>query len=112
MALGAYTQHHLRPLIGEALVHSVGIAQQYQLVHALLIVLLAVAALAMPAHALRTRLEIAGWILALGVGLFSGGIHLAALLGEPGYTQLAPLGGTLLMLGWAVLASAVWTRAP
>lgn len=110
LGLGAYTEHHLRSLISESMYHSVGIALQYQLVHAVLVTLLAGLALTLPAGARNNRLQIAGWIIAIGTLLFSGGIHLAALLGNDVYKQAAPLGGMLLMLGWAVAASAAWAN--
>lgn len=112
IVFGAYTEHHLRSLISEAMYHSVGIALQYQLVHAVLIILLAALTLTLPSGARNNRLQIAGWIIAIGTLLFSGGIHLAALLGNDAYKQVAPLGGMLLMLGWAVTASAACANKP
>ena len=111
VALGAYSEHHLRPLISDTLYHSVGIAAQYQLLHAVRITALAGLALTMPASARRKRLHIAGWIIATGTLLFSGSIHLAAILDDDRYKQLAPMGGTLLMLGWAGIAWAACARA-
>lgn len=52
----------------------------------------------------------AGVAFIAGVMLFCGAIY-ALVLGGLHLAMLAPIGGTLLMLGWALLAaSAVWAR--
>ena len=48
----------------------------------------------------------AGLVLALGTALFSGDLARRALTGERLFPMAAPTGGTLLILGWAVLAVA------
>ena len=48
------------------------------------------------------------WVLLLGVGLFSGSLLAAVLLGWS--TRAAPLGGMLLMLGWLLLSLSHWQR--
>ena len=42
------------------------------------------------------------WAFALGMLLFCGAVYLP-LFGGPGLGMTAPVGGTLLMLGWLVL---------
>ena len=59
-------------------------------------------ALLAPAAVRALRLAAAGLLL-LGMLLFSGSLVAAALLGWP--TALAPFGGTLMMLGWLLLAA-------
>ena len=58
-------------------------------------------ALLAPVPARVLRLVATGLLLA-GMLLFSGSLVAAALLGWP--TALAPFGGTLMMLGWLLLA--------
>lgn len=53
----------------------------------------------LPARALRL---LAMALLLAGMLLFSGSLAAAAMLGSP--TSLAPFGGSLMMLGWLLLA--------
>ena len=59
-------------------------------------------ALLAPVAARMLRLAAAGLLLA-GMLLFCGSLVAAALLGWP--TALAPLGGSLMMVGWLLLAA-------
>ncbi|MBM3567644.1 MAG: DUF423 domain-containing protein [Alphaproteobacteria bacterium] len=49
----------------------------------------------------------AGWLFALGIAMFSGSIGIR-IAGWIETAMLAPVGGILLMLGWAALAVAGW----
>ncbi len=49
---------------------------------------------------------IAGAIILGGAFIFSGEIYFGAYTGNHGLIMLAPLGGTLMILGWIVLAFA------
>lgn len=52
---------------------------------------------------------IAGW--ALGTILFSGDVTLRVFLGQRLFPMAAPVGGTILILAWLVLAAAALARA-
>lgn len=56
-------------------------------------------------------LLVAGVIIAIGVGLFSGDLARRALGGERLFPYAAPIGGTLLILGWIVAAIGCLLRA-
>lgn len=49
---------------------------------------------------------LAGAMILGGAGLFSGVLYGLSLTGERGLVMLAPVGGIVLILGWAVLAFA------
>ena len=90
VALGAYASHVAQAQDGRRL----AIAAAFAFGHGLALLVLASRA---------SRLALAA-SLSIGVGvlLFSGSLGLAVLLGTP--TSLAPFGGSLLMLGWGILA--------
>jgi uncharacterized membrane protein YgdD (TMEM256/DUF423 family) len=46
--------------------------------------------------------RLAGWVMVLGLVLFSGDLALRALQGVPLFPMAAPSGGILLMAGWAL----------
>lgn len=75
------------------------------------VALLSLAAFAREA---ATRLWLlAGLAMALGVVLFSGSIYLSIWSGGAGTGGIAPIGGTVLMLGWLLVAlAAVVDRQP
>jgi len=54
--------------------------------------------------------RLAGFAFALGTLAFCGGVY-AAAIGGVSLGPVAPIGGTTLMLGWALLAAtALWRR--
>ena len=93
VALGAYAAHGIADPRAAA---AVGEAALYLLIHAA-----ALAGLG-PGAGLLGRLG--RWGLLVGVILFAGGITLGHLGPWPPALHLAPVGGTLLMLGWLLLA--------
>ncbi|XP_075345711.1 transmembrane protein 256 [Mycteria americana] len=70
-------------------------ANRYHLLHSL-------ALLAAP-HCRRPA-WCAGSLLCAGIGLFCLPLYYHGLSGDPGLNRAAPLGGTLLILGWGALA--------
>lgn len=73
----------------------------YGMVHAAL--LIAVIALAQGREPRRGAAVFAGWSFALGVVLFSGSLFALAAGGPLWFGWIAPVGGALLILGWAAL---------
>ena len=51
---------------------------------------------------------VAAGMMVLGVLLFSGSIYRAGLMNLDGAGPLAPMGGSLLILSWLVVAVAAW----
>jgi uncharacterized membrane protein YgdD (TMEM256/DUF423 family) len=89
--LGAYAAH-----VAEAQAqHRIGLAALFLFGHGL-----ALLTLAPHAQSRMQRIALVG--LAIGVLLFSGSLTLAALYGTS--TFFAPLGGSLLIIGWLVYA--------
>lgn len=74
-------------------------AVQYQMWHALALVALGLG---------PVRARTVGWLLGAGILLFSGSLYLMALTGIRAFAILTPLGGLLLILGWAALALAAF----
>ncbi|MDE0244567.1 MAG: DUF423 domain-containing protein [Gammaproteobacteria bacterium] len=51
--------------------------------------------------------KVAGWLLIVGVAVFSGTVYMK-LLGGPDFGQLTPYGGTTLAIAWLSAAVGVW----
>ncbi len=55
-------------------------------------------------------LAVGGAVLTLGLILFCGELTLHAMTGRGAFAYAAPVGGVLLILGWLVVAGAVFVR--
>jgi uncharacterized membrane protein YgdD (TMEM256/DUF423 family) len=105
VAAGAASAHALADRLDAAEIGLIQQAALYQILHAL--ALLGVAALAERRASLR--LGLAGLCFALGCAGFAGGLYLR-VLGGIAVGPAIPVGGTLLMAGWALLLTAAFGR--
>jgi uncharacterized membrane protein YgdD (TMEM256/DUF423 family) len=90
VALGAYASHVAQAQDGKRL----AIAALFAFAHGLALIVLC------PRPSRLASLSM--FCFALGIVLFSGSLASAVFFGLP--TTLAPFGGSLLMLGWGILA--------
>ncbi|HEY7928955.1 MAG TPA: DUF423 domain-containing protein [Steroidobacteraceae bacterium] len=111
--VGAFNAHALSGRLGPDGERIVQTAVQYQFYHALGLLALAVLMSHLPAGAPRGVgwLQTAGWLLMVGVVLFSGSLY--ALAGGVSGTlrlvvgALTPLGGLSLILAWCAAATGI-----
>ena len=94
--LGAFGAHALRATLDEGALGWWQTAVQYQMWHALALLALAGAPLA--------RRGGAAALIGGGVLLFSGSLYAMALTGLRPLGAVTPIGGLLMILGWAALA--------
>ena len=83
-------------------------AADYHLWHALAAGLCGLLAGSTPSRSLAA----AGACFAAGVLVFSGSLYLLVLTGERRLGAVTPLGGVLLLAGWALLGAAAWRVRP
>lgn len=100
IALGAFGAHGLRALLSVEALGWWQTAVQYQMWHA--IGMLAIAALG--AQAIRAP----AWLLAVGTIIFAGSLYLMALTDARWLGAITPIGGLLMIAGWALLAWRLW----
>ena len=104
VVLGAYGSHGLD--VDSSQLRSWSTAVQYQLIHALLLLVIA-----LWYHVLPSRvLIVAGQLVGAGVLLFSGSIYGLVLLGASWLGPVTPLGGVCFIVGWLCLLWAGWRR--
>jgi uncharacterized membrane protein YgdD (TMEM256/DUF423 family) len=103
VAMGAFAAHGMAAVAPERLgwVHT---GAQYQLVHA--VALLALALLGAPG-----MLRWAGWAFLVGAVIFSGTLYLMAFGAPRWFGAITPIGGVLLILGWALAILAAFRLA-
>jgi uncharacterized membrane protein YgdD (TMEM256/DUF423 family) len=105
VALGAFGAHGLEPILtANGRLDTFETASLYHLIHAL-----ALFAAAWRTSATGSRLSRwAGILLALGVLFFSGSLYVLAIFDVGFMGAIAPIGGTLMILGWGALALDAW----
>lgn len=103
VALGAFGAHGLKERLPAELMVIWQTAVQYHFWHTL--ALFGVGILlsqGMPSRQLATS----GWLFAAGIVIFSGSLYLLCLTGQRWLGAITPIGGTLWLIGWAVLCYA------
>ena len=96
VALGAFGAHGLRDRLEASQLSSWQTAVQYQLIHAIALIVVGVWLL----HTGAVALRYAGGLFAAGIALFSGSIYLLILTSATWLGPVTPLGGVALMAGW------------
>lgn len=99
VAAGAFGAHALRDSVTAERLAIFETAARYHLVHALAI---------LAAHLLRA--PFAGWAFLAGTIVFSGSLYLLVVLDRSWLGAVTPIGGVLLLAGWAALAVAASGR--
>ena len=103
--LGAFGAHGLRDKVAPPMLEIYRTGVLYHLVHAL-----AVLAVAFAADRLRRPRLVAGLFTA-GIAIFSGTLYLLAITGVMKLGAITPIGGLLLMAGWAALIAEGFARS-
>lgn len=101
VGLGAFGAHSLRQAVTPARLEVWGTATDYQLGHALGLILVG---LVLHIRPRRTALRFAAWSLALGTVVFSGSLYALVLANQPWLGAITPIGGVALILGWIAFA--------
>jgi len=105
VALGAFGAHGLRDRLAPPLLEVYRTGVLYHLIHAL-----AVLAVALAADRLRRPRLVAGLFTA-GIAIFSGTLYLLAITGRTWLGAVTPIGGLLLLAGWAAVLAEGFGRA-
>ena len=104
--IGAFGAHGLKSLLSagdttQRQFDAFGTGADYHLLHALLLVVIGL----LPAGKLRTSSAIA---VILGQILFSGSLYIYGLTGARTAAMITPIGGAAYIIGWGLLAAALW----
>ena len=95
--LGAFGAHSLKSILAVEQLTVYHIAVQYQIYHALGLLLVAALQIPFPrSGGLRTG----GWLLVAGIILFSGSLYIMALTGWSWLGPVTPIGGACFIIGW------------
>ena len=105
VAAGAFGAHALKSSLAPERLSTFETAVRYQGLHAL-----ALFASAWVLQSWPSRVAFAaGVCFAVGIVLFCGSLYALALLGQPWFGAITPLGGLVFLAGWTLLAVAILT---
>lgn len=106
IALGAYASHGMVNWASPKQVSYVELASQYQLFHALAIILISIVSEFLPSK----RLRVSQFCFILGCVCFSGSLYYLAFSGSKLLVMITPLGGLALILAWLIAATAMFKK--
>lgn len=107
VAAGAFGAHALRDRLAPDLLAIYQTGVLYHLVHGLAALLAGVLA----GHVSSNRRATApGWLFLAGTVIFSGSLYLLALTGARWLGAVTPIGGTMWIVAWVLMARAAWTH--
>ncbi len=101
VALGAFGAHGLRHALTEAQMATYRTAVDYQMWHSLGLGLIGALDGRCPGQLL---LRWAGWLMLVGILLFSGSLYLLSLSGIRWLGMVTPFGGVAFLAAWSMLA--------
>lgn len=100
VAMGAFGAHGLKTMISPELLTVYQTGVTYQMWHAFGLIAIAL----MQQHDMQSKLlKWAGFLMFLGIILFSGSLYLLAILNLPMLGAITPLGGVSFLIAWSLL---------
>ncbi len=109
VALGALAAHGLRGAVGLDRLAWVETGSDYGLAHGLALIAVALLWGRAPGGRMPPRsLRLAGWGFLVGTLLFSGALYVMGMTGFSALGAVVPIGGLLLLGGWAALFVYGW----
>ena len=102
--LGAFGAHALKTILdsyGQSIWEK---AVFYQAIHALFLLILPV----LSNYMTLKELNMAGYLVIMGILLFSGSLYILALSGNKYFGTITPIGGVAFVVGWSWLAYALF----
>lgn len=103
--IGAFAAHGLKRTLAPEMIEVVKTGAQYQMYHALALMMVALLLLHKPS---AVGLKASGLAFILGTLMFSGSLY-ALAMGVPGWLgPVTPIGGLCFLVGWVLLAVAGW----
>ena len=106
VAAGAFGAHGLKARLTPELLAIFETAARYQMMHALLLVVIGGLALKSPVSS--SLLSAAGGLATVGTVLFSGSLYVLTMTGISKLGIITPFGGLAFLLGWFFLGLAAW----
>jgi uncharacterized membrane protein YgdD (TMEM256/DUF423 family) len=105
VSMGAFGAHFLKTKIPEDMLFVFQTAVQYHFYHSLGLMVIGVLAIHIKPE---KHLGIAGWIMFIGIILFSGSLYVLSTTATRWVGMITPFGGIAFIVSWVFIAIAVW----
>lgn len=105
VVIGAFAAHGLKKILAPELLEVAKTGVQYQMYHALVLLLVGLWLSYRPA---TVSLKAAGLAFILGILMFSGSLYALALGAPRWFGPITPLGGLCFLVGWLLLLITAW----
>jgi uncharacterized membrane protein YgdD (TMEM256/DUF423 family) len=107
VALGAFGAHGLKQTLTVDMLAVYHTGVQYHFYHALGLILIGIVL-----HQLTNAksVKLSGWLMLIGIILFSMSLYLYSLTGISGLVMVTPFGGLAFLSAWALLAYGIWQQ--
>lgn len=105
IALGAFGAHGLKQILSADMLSAYHTGVQYHFYHALGMLIIGLLLLHFP----KSRfMPISGWLMMVGVVLFSFSLYALSITGTKALGMITPFGGVSFLIAWLLLAYAIW----
>lgn len=105
IALGAFGAHSLKRVLSADMLTVYHTGVQYHFYHAFGIIIIGLLLLHFP----KSRLiPISGWLMMVGIILFSFSLYILSVTGMRGLGMVTPFGGVSFLTAWGLLIYAIW----
>jgi uncharacterized membrane protein YgdD (TMEM256/DUF423 family) len=114
VTLGAFGAHALKKLVSPDMLTTYQTAVQYQFIHSLVLLALAILMLMLAANpAVINKLKLSANLMIIGILLFSGSLYTMTLMSVSGgfpvwLGPITPIGGLAFIMGWIFLMVAAF----
>ncbi|XPV69699.1 MAG: DUF423 domain-containing protein [Halarcobacter sp.] len=105
VAIGAFGAHGLKSLVDESMLKVYQTGVQYQFYNTLGLFAASFIIYLKPDS---KKIVIASWLILLGMLIFSFSLYLLVILSMPVLGAITPIGGTLMIIGWILLAYGIY----
>jgi uncharacterized membrane protein YgdD (TMEM256/DUF423 family) len=105
IALGAFGAHGLKRVLSPEMLAIYHTGVQYHFYHAFGIIIIGLLLLHFP----KSRfIPLSGWLMMIGIVLFSFSLYILSLTGIRGLGIVTPFGGVSFLSAWGLLVYAIW----
>lgn len=101
VALGAFGAHGLEGRISERMLEVWKTGVTYHMFHAIALLVVGILVYKFPGAA---SFSWAGWMMFIGIILFSGSLYMLSTTGIKLFGPITPLGGLAFLIGWVLVA--------
>ncbi len=106
IALGAFGAHGLKGKISKQMFENWTTGAHYHIIHAL--ALLFIGLLILKANHHTSLVSLSGWLILIGILLFSGSLYVMALTNIKTFGAITPFGGFSFIIAWLLIAYSAW----